>query len=89
MILSSLIERAYVNNGVITTYIYGDLGAGKASYALWTAYEVLGDWRQVLKHVFFRPEEAAQAMRKAIDRAKIEGVGFDDMLNSRVLSSTS
>jgi hypothetical protein len=66
LILSDLIIKAFRHYGVVSAYVYGDFGAGKTSYALWTAYNVFGDWQQVLKHVFFRPEDAVDAMKRAI-----------------------
>ena len=66
MILADLIKQAYSRNGVISAYVYGEFGYGKTSYALWTAYEVLGSWRKVLNYLFFDPGEAVKVMAKAI-----------------------
>lgn len=66
MILSDLIKVAYRRNAVITAYVYGEFGFGKTSYALWTAYEVLGSWNKVLKYLFFEPSEAIKVMEEAI-----------------------
>ena len=66
MILADLIKLAYRRNGVISAYVYGEFGYGKTSYALWTAYEVLGSWRKVLNYLFFDPGEAVKVMAKAI-----------------------
>jgi len=68
--LAELVKWAWKNNSVIVAYVYGNFGSGKTSYALWTAYEVLGDWSRVLKHLFFDPAEAAVAMRRAIERKR-------------------
>jgi hypothetical protein len=70
LVLSQLIERAWRRDGVVTAYVYGDFGSGKTSYALWVAYEVLGSWDQVLKHLFFSPREAALEMRRALERGR-------------------
>ena len=40
--MSTLIRRSLKSDLVITAYVYGEFGCGKTSYALWTAYEVLG-----------------------------------------------
>lgn len=66
MYLSSLIHDVIKNDSVITAYIYGEMGAGKTSYALWVASEVLGSWDDALKHLFFRPEDAISAVSKAV-----------------------
>ena len=68
MILSKLIKIAYKNDGVISAYVYGDFGYGKTSYALWTAYEVLGRWDRVLDYLFFDPFEAVKVMERVISR---------------------
>jgi hypothetical protein len=68
--LAELIRWAWRSNSVIVAYVYGNFGSGKTSYALWTAYEVLGDWGRVLGHLFFDPAEAAAAMRRAIERRR-------------------
>lgn len=70
MILSKLIKIAYRNDGVISAYIYGDFGYGKTSYALWTAYEVLGRWNRVLDYLFFDPFEAVKVMERAIRKGR-------------------
>lgn len=70
MILADLIKIAYRKNGVITAYVYGEFGHGKTSYALWTAYEVLGSWKKVLKYLFFSPQEAVKVMGEAIETGK-------------------
>ena len=67
MELSTLIKRAQKTDMVITAYVYGEFGHGKTSYALWTAYEVLGSWNKVLDHLFFDPAEAVQIMEKAVN----------------------
>jgi len=65
--LAGLIKKAIKGEAVVTAYVFGEFGFGKTSYALWTAYEVLGDWGKVLKHLFFEPEEAIEVMGKAIE----------------------
>jgi hypothetical protein len=70
LVLTQLIERAWKYDGVVTAYVYGDFGSGKTSYALWVAYELLGDWDAVLRHLFFSPREAAKAMKACIDKGK-------------------
>lgn len=70
MELASLIKTAYKRNGVITAYVYGSFGAGKTSYALWTAYEVLGSWRSVLDYLFFSPRDAVKKIGEAIESGK-------------------
>jgi len=68
--LAELIKRAYRNNGVITAYVYGEFGFGKTSYALWTAYEVYGNWDEALKHLYFKPDEAIEALGEVIKSGK-------------------
>jgi len=64
--LSRLIRVAYRRNGIVSAYVYGDFGFGKTSYALWTAYEVLGSWDKVLNYLFFNPKEAINTIGEAI-----------------------
>jgi hypothetical protein len=79
MKLAELVKQAWKNNSVVVAYVYGNFGAGKTSYALWTAYEVLGDWDKVLRHLFFDPGEAAAIMRRAIEnRRRLPIVIMDD-----------
>jgi hypothetical protein len=68
MYLASLISEAYRNNGLIVAYVYGNMGFGKTSYALWTAYELLGDWGLVLDHLFFDLDRAIDAMYSAVNK---------------------
>ncbi|MCC5990525.1 MAG: hypothetical protein LM558_03345 [Thermosphaera sp.] len=68
MYLSSLIREAYRKNGVVVAYVYGPMGYGKTSYALWTAYEVLGSWDQVLKYLFFDLNDVIRTMWKHVRR---------------------
>jgi len=68
--LAELIRAAIRYNGVVTAYVYGPFGYGKTSYALWTAYEVLGSWSNVLKHLFFHPKEVIDAIGKAIESGR-------------------
>jgi len=70
LILADLIKAALRREGVVTTYVYGDFGYGKTSYALWTAYEVYGDWEEVLKHLFFDPLDAVKVMERAVRRGE-------------------
>lgn len=70
MRLAELARLAWRNNSVVVAYVYGNFGSGKTSYALWTAYEVLGGWERVLKYLFFDPGEAAAVMRRAIERGR-------------------
>jgi hypothetical protein len=70
MYLSSLIREAYESNGVVIAYVYGHMGYGKTSYALWTAYEVLGDWRRVLRYVFFDLGDAIDVMWRHVRRGE-------------------
>jgi len=77
--LSSLIRKAWKNDAVVTAYVYGEFGHGKTAYALWTAYEVLGDWKEVLNHLFFDPSEAIRAMDKVIESGgRLKVVIMDD-----------
>jgi len=79
MYLSSLIKEAYDLNSVVIAYVYGNMGYGKTSYALWTAYEVLGSWDNVLNYVFFNLEEAIEVMWKHIEKEKRLPIAiFDD-----------
>lgn len=68
--LSTLIKRALRSDLVVTVYVYGEFGYGKTSYALWTAYEVLGSWGRVLDYLFFDPAEAVRVMGSAIERGE-------------------
>jgi hypothetical protein len=70
MFLASLIKWAINNNGIVIAYVYGPMGYGKTSYALWTAYEVLGDWDKVLDHLFFDLGEALDFMYRHIMRGR-------------------
>jgi len=70
LILADLIEKAYRHDGVVIALIYGDMGCGKTSYALWTAYEVLGSWRKALDSLFFHPGDAMKAMERAIQKGR-------------------
>ena len=70
MILSELIKQAYQSDAVVTAHVFGDFNYGKTSYALWTAYEVLGSWDRVLQHLFFSPAEAIEALKKAVYSGK-------------------
>jgi len=77
--LAELVKWAWKNNSVIVAYVYGNFGTGKTSYALWTAYEVLGDWDKVLRYLFFSPGEAAAVMKRAIvNRRRLPIVIMDD-----------
>ncbi len=67
MELAGLIRKALRTDAVITAYVFGEFGHGKTSYALWTAYDVLGNWSEVLNYLFFEPEEAVRVMGKAIE----------------------
>ena len=79
MKLAELVKWAWKNNSVIVAYVYGNFGTGKTSYALWTAYEVLGDWDKVLRYLFFSPGEAAAVMKRAIvNRRRLPIVIMDD-----------
>lgn len=70
LILSKLIKMAYEQNGVITAYIFNDFGFGKTSYAMWVAYQIYGNWDDVLKYLCFDPEEAIQHFRNVIKTKK-------------------
>ena len=79
MYLSSLIKEAYRKNGVVVAYVYGPMGHGKTSYALWTAYEVLGSWDQVLKYLFFDLDDVVRTMWKHVrKRTRIPLLILDD-----------
>lgn len=55
------------------------MGVGKTSYALWVAYELLGDWGVVLDHLFFKPEDAIRAIAAAARRGeKLPIIIMDD-----------
>jgi hypothetical protein len=66
MFLASLARWAYNNNGIVVAYVYGPMGYGKTSYALWTAYEILKDWDKVLDHLFFDLREAIEFLYKYV-----------------------
>jgi len=66
MFLASLIKKAYKYNGIVTAYVFGEFGYGKTSYALWTAYEVYGDWRKAIRYLYFKPEDAIKDIGSAI-----------------------
>jgi hypothetical protein len=70
MFLASLIRWSINNNGIVIAYVYGPMGYGKTSYALWTAYEVLGDWSKVFDHLFFDLDEALDFMYRFIMRGR-------------------
>ena len=70
MFLASLIKWSINNNSIVIAYVYGPMGYGKTSYALWTAYEVLGDWDKVLDHLFFDLDEALDFMYKHVMRGR-------------------
>ncbi|MCX8186957.1 MAG: hypothetical protein N3G48_07645 [Sulfolobales archaeon] len=79
MILADLIREASKYNSIIISYIYGELGVGKTSYALWTAYDLLGNWEKVLDYLFFRPEEVLRSMVKVVSSGrKLPIVIMDD-----------
>ncbi len=68
--LAELIRLAMRHNGVVVAHIYGNFGFGKTSYALWTAYHVLGSWDRVLDYLFFSPKDALDAIGAAITTGK-------------------
>jgi hypothetical protein len=70
MFLADMVKWAISNNSIIIAYVYGNMGFGKTSYALWTAYEVLGDWGKVLDHLFFDLDEALDFMYRHIMRGR-------------------
>lgn len=79
MILTNIIREAVKQDSIVTVYVYGAMGVGKTSYALWVAHEVLGGWDEVLKYLFFRPEDVIKTVAKAIDRGeKIPIIIMDD-----------
>jgi len=67
--LSALIKRAYRTNGYVSAGVIGEMGIGKTSYALHVASEIYG-WDKVLQYLFFKPQDAIQVMRKALDSGK-------------------
>jgi hypothetical protein len=68
--LATLIREAYRSDSIVTAYVYGPMGHGKTSYALWTAYAVLGSWDRVLDYLFFSLEEAVDAMWRHVSRGR-------------------
>jgi len=79
VILSRLINKAYESNEVVVAYVYGDFAVGKTSYALWVAYEVLGDWGEALDHLFFSPREAILKIKDAVERReRLKVIILDD-----------
>lgn len=64
--LAELIKKAQKHNDAMIAYVYGDIGAGKTSYALHVAKDVLGSWNNVLDYLFFSPREAIEVMEEAI-----------------------
>jgi len=70
MYLSSLIEEAYRKDGVVVAYIYGPMGYGKTSYALWTAYEVYGSWDKVMDYLYFSLSDAIDLMLKYVEKGR-------------------
>jgi hypothetical protein len=77
--LSSLIREAYSRDGLVMAYIYGPMGYGKTSYALWTAYELLRSWNRVLDYLFFDLGEAIDVMYRHIEREeRLKILIFDD-----------
>jgi len=79
MYLSSLIREAYENNGLVIGYVYGNMGYGKTSYALWTGFEVLKSWNRVLDYLFFDLHKAINTMYNHIKREeRLKIMIFDD-----------
>lgn len=79
MYLADLIHNMIKHDSIVTVYVYGDMGVGKTSYALWVAREVLGSWDSVLKHLFFRPEEVIREVIKAVNQdRKLPIIIMDD-----------
>lgn len=79
MYLADLIHNMIRYDSIVTAYVYGEMGAGKTSYALWVAKEVLGDWNKSLDHLFFRPEEAINAVVRAVNQnRKLPIIIMDD-----------
>jgi len=64
--LSSLILGAMERYGVVTVHVYGEFGAGKTSYALWTCYYVLKSFSKCLDYLFFNPLEAVEVISSAV-----------------------
>ncbi|RLF07893.1 MAG: hypothetical protein DRJ69_06700, partial [Thermoprotei archaeon] len=65
--LTEYIKRAYEFRGIVTAYVYGDMGTGKTSYALHVAREVYGSWEEALNHLLFDPLPALRLLEKALE----------------------
>ena len=77
--LTKLILKAVKHNGFVSALIYGEMGVGKTSYALHVGSEVYG-WNKVLNYLYFKPQEAIKAMRKALERGeRIPLIIMDDV----------
>ena len=66
--LANKIRFAYENYDSVFVYVVGRIGAGKTSFALHLAREILGDWNKVLKHVFFDVDEFMKQSYKLVKR---------------------
>lgn len=64
MFLADVIRGCMETNGFASVYVYGEMGHGKTSYALWLASEVVG-WDKALDHLFFDPVNAIKKLREA------------------------
>ncbi len=65
--LSRLIEEAHRNEGFVSAFVYGPQGIGKTSYCLHVAADVYGSWKEALRHLYFDPTNAIDAMLERIE----------------------
>ena len=68
--LANKIRFAYQNYDSIFIYVVGRIGAGKTSFALHLAREILGDWRKVLDHVYFDVNEFMKKCYNLVRRSE-------------------
>lgn len=51
--MAKVIKAKMENEGCTIAYIFGEIGVGKTSYALYTAHEIYGNWKEPLEWLFF------------------------------------
>ena len=63
----------------LVIHIYGEIGAGKTSYALYTARCIYNSWDEVLAHLYFDLRDLLKDVRRAlVSRTRIPVVILDD-----------
>lgn len=64
--LTNMLWDAIKNNKHNVIPIWGEMGLGKTSLAMWTAYKILGDWESVKKIVVFTFDEMRNKIMEAV-----------------------